>query len=152
MNHWLSFVSFLHQIIILIRNGVSTIGCINSIFIPFFCFYIVSLSFCRYIRFSYLNIFLMLVGNILLWGYLNDIFSYLFVNPLIAQKFEYYQGLGMNINGKILRFVEYVLFPFILVYYNRKKLLGKIDKYDPIYMLYFSLLQQWLPILLLRDV
>lgn len=93
--------------------------------------------FCRYIRFSYLNIFLMLVGNILLWGYLNDIFSYLFVNPLIAQKFEYYQGLGMNINGKILRFVEYVLFPFILVYYNRKKLLGKIDKYDPIYMLYF---------------
>lgn len=58
----------------------------------------------------------------------------------------------MNINGKILRFVEYVLFPFILVYYNRKKLLGKIDKYDPIYMLYFSLLQQWLPILLLRDV
>ena len=43
----------------------------------------------------------------------------------------------MNINGKILRFVEYVLFPFILVYYNRKKLLGKIDKYDPIYMLYF---------------
>lgn len=95
-------------------------------FIPFF----------RNITFKFRYVVIMA----LVIGVFSVSIGYLLSNWLDSQiyaKFELYKGAGMNINGRILRIIEFIIIPLIIIHLNDIKLKKRSSLYTNLYMSYF---------------
>lgn len=95
-------------------------------FIPFF----------RNITFKFRYVVIMA----LVIGVFSVSIGYLLSNWLGSQiyaKFELYKGAGMNINGRILRIIEFIIIPLIIIHLNDIKLKKRSSLYTNLYMSYF---------------
>lgn len=59
------------------------------------------------------------------------------LGPQIYAKFELYKEAGMNINGRILRIIEFIIIPLIVIHINDVKLKKRFSLYANFYMAYF---------------
>lgn len=95
-------------------------------FIPFF----------RNITFKFRYVVIMA----LVIGVFSVSIGYLLSNWLDSQiyaKFELYKGADMNINGRILRIIEFIIIPLIIIHLNDIKLKKRSSLYTNLYMSYF---------------
>ncbi len=93
--------------------------------------------FFRNIKFTILRTLSLVTFGVIVFLFLSPFLEILALNPIMRSKLEIYEGMELNIVGKIAYFIQYVIIPLLMIYINDNRMKKRNPKFEMFYLIYF---------------